>query len=573
MKKIILGLLCFLLFFIPTFSINSQIKIYDSENIYVLCDVYGNVKDKILVDWIRVKGDGDYEVKDPYKELTDIRKIYGDGNVEIKENFVLIKGESKEFQDTYYRGNYIGSLPFEINVKYYLNGIEKKIEEIKGKSGTVKIVLKGESKLRIDNDLVPLLMVITTSFDSTKIKDIKLSGDSKPQVFGKKYQVSLMTILDPKDEVFIEYTQDNIEIPEIMISISPQYITFEMPDTSYFNEFSTGIDGIKKLVEFQKLYVEELKNSLAKSSQIDFTQFEKGVDDLKLLNDAIKLHGDILLKISESIDIEKLNILKTLPLGLDQIISSLKEINNNLNSIILLIDGYIDIVQKIKLLNSDNLNISLNLKDDLKYKLIENLKFEEYLINLLLNGGVLPNGVNIISLKDLKVNIQKIIDGNNLIISSLENLKNSLSSLSLLIDSNIKLKETIKTVVNGGNIDGNPLPGLYNISKILNDALDKMKNQTQNLFFKIKNSFNEIVKSLETLLKGGKVMDKDFYGMDKTINALKILNEGVNKAKSEIDKAKEEINKKKNLTKKFDSFIGKPEGSEGRVQFIVKISP
>lgn len=573
MKKIILGLLCFLLFFIPTFSINSQIKIYDSENIYVLCDVYGNVKDKILVDWIRVKGDGDYEVKDPYKELTDIRKIYGDGNVEIKENFVLIKGESKEFQDTYYRGNYIGSLPFEINVKYYLNGIEKKIEEIKGKSGTVKIVLKGESKLRIDNDLVPLLMVITTSFDSTKIKDIKLSGDSKPQVFGKKYQVSLMTILDPKDEVFIEYTQDNIEIPEIMISISPQYITFEMPDTSYFNEFSTGIDGIKKLVEFQKLYVEELKNSLAKSSQIDFTQFEKGVDDLKLLNDAIKLHGDILLKISESIDIEKLNSLKTLPLGLEQIISSLKEINNNLNSIILLIDGYIDIVQKIKLLNSDNLNISLNLKDDLKYKLIENLKFEESLINLLLNGGVLPNGVNIISLKDLKVNIQKIIDGNNLIISSIENLKNSLSSLSLLIDSNIKLKETIKTVVNGGNIDGNPLPGLYNISKILNDALDKMKNQTQNLFFKIKNSFNEIVKSLETLLKGGKVMDKDFYGMDKTINALKILNEGVNKAKSEIDKAKEEINKKKNLTKKFDSFIGKPEGSEGRVQFIVKISP
>jgi putative membrane protein len=573
MKKIILGLLCFLLFFIPTFSINSQIKIYDNENIYVLCDVYGNVKDKILVDWIRVKGDGDYEVKDPYKELTDIRKIYGDGNVEIKENFVLIKGESKEFQDTYYRGNYIGSLPFEINVKYYLNGIEKKIEEIKGKSGTVKIVLKGESKLRIDNDLVPLLMVITTSFDSTKIKDIKLSGDSKPQVFGKKYQVSLMTILDPKDEVFIEYTQDNIEIPEIMISISPQYITFEMPDTSYFNEFSTGIDGIKKLVEFQKLYVEELKNSLAKSSQIDFTQFEKGVDDLKLLNDAIKLHGDILLKISESIEIEKLNSLKTLPLGLDQIISSLKEINNNLNSIILLIDGYIDIVQKIKLLNSDNLNISLNLKDDLKYKLIENLKFEESLINLLLNGGVLPNGVNIISLKDLKVNIQKIIDGNNLIISSIENLKNSLSSLSLLIDSNIKLKETIKTVVNGGNIDGKPLPGLYNISKILNDALDKMKNQTQNLFLQIKNSFNEIVKSLETLLKGGKIMDKDFYGMDKTINALKILNEGVNKAKSEIDKAKEEINKKKNLTKKFDSFIGKPEGSEGRVQFIVKISP
>ncbi|MBC7195360.1 MAG: hypothetical protein H5U37_06870, partial [Caldisericia bacterium] len=198
MKKFILLIICLMLLFLPTFSINSQIKVYDTENIYVLCDGYGKVLDKILVDWIRVKGEGVYEIKDPYKNLEDIRKIYGDGEVEVKDGFVLIKGESKDFQDTYYRGNYKGETPFNIEVKYYLDGVEKTLNEIKGKSGSLKILVTGESKYKIDGEIVPLLLVLTTSFDSTKIKDLKLSGDTKPQVFGKKYQISLMTILDPK---------------------------------------------------------------------------------------------------------------------------------------------------------------------------------------------------------------------------------------------------------------------------------------------------------------------------------------------------------------------------------------
>lgn len=298
MKKFILLIICLMLLFLPTFSINSQIKVYDTENIYVLCDGYGKVLDKILVDWIRVKGEGVYEIKDPYKNLEDIRKIYGDGEVEVKDGFVLIKGESKDFQDTYYRGNYKGETPFNIEVKYYLDGVEKTLNEIKGKSGSLKILVTGESKYKIDGEIVPLLLVLTTSFDSTKIKDLKLSGDTKPQVFGKKYQISLMTILDPKGEVYLEYSQNNLEVPEIMISVSPNYISFDLPDLSFLGEFSQGINNIKKLVEFQKIYVEEIKNNLSKTTSFDFSQLEKGIDDLKLIGDAIKIYGDILLKIS-----------------------------------------------------------------------------------------------------------------------------------------------------------------------------------------------------------------------------------------------------------------------------------
>lgn len=572
MKKIILSIICLMLLFLPTFSINSQIKVYDTENIYVLCDGYGKVLDKILIDWIRVKGDGSYKVKDPYKNLEDIRKIYGDGEVEVEDGFVLIKGESKDYQDTYYRGNYKGEIPFNIEVKYYLDGVEKTLNEIKGKSGTLKILVTGESKYIIDGEIVPLLLVLTTSFDSTKIKDLKLSGDTKPQVFGKKYQISLMTILDPKGEVYLEYSQNNLEVPEIMISVSPNYISFDLPDLSFLGEFSQGINNIKKLVEFQKIYVEEIKNNLSKTTSFDFSQLEKGIDDLKLIGDAIKIYGDILLKISESIDIEKLNNLKNIPQGFDNLILSLKEINKNLNSILLLIDGYIEIVERIKLMNQENQNIVLNLKDELKYKLLENLKIEESLINILLNGGSIQGGLNIISLKDLKLNIQKLIDGNNMMIYNLENLKNTFE-INTLIDSNIKLKETIENIVNGGEIQDQPLPGLYNISVVLKDGSDKMKSQFQFFAHQIKNSFDEIIKALNTLISGGKVMDKDFYGLNKTIEGINLMKDGVDKAKIEFDKTKENINKKKNLVQKFETFIGKPDGGEGRVQFIVKISP
>ncbi len=572
MKKIVLVIICLILLFLPTFSISSQIKVYDSENIYVLCDGYGRVLDKILVDWIRVKGEGVYEIKDPYKNLDDIRKIYGDGEVEVKDGFVLIKGESMGFQDTYYRGNYKGEIPFNIEVRYYLDGVEKTLNEIKGKRGSLKILVTGESKYIIDKEIVPLLLVLTTSFDSTKIKDLNTSGDTKPQIFGKKYQVSLMTILDPKGEVYLEYSQNNLEVPELMISVSPNYISLDLPDSSFLVDLTQGINNIKKLVEFQKMYIDEIKNSLLKTTSLDLSKLEKGFDDLKLIGDTIKIYGDILLKISDSIDIEKLNNLKNIPQGFDNLILSLKEINKNLNSILLLIDGYIEIVDRIKFINQENQNITSNLKDDLKYKLLENLKIEESLINLLLNGGSILDSLNIVSLKDLKFNIQKLIDGNNMMIYNLESLKNQFD-INTLVDSNIKLKKTIEDIVNGGEIQGQSLPGLYNISNILKDGLDKMKSQLQVFILQIKNCFDEIIKALNTLISGGKFMDKDFYGLNKTIEGLNIMKYGLDKTKIEIDKTKESINKKKNLVKKFETFIGKPDGSEGRVQFIVKISP
>lgn len=573
MKRIILIFLCLSLIFIPLYSINSQIKIYDNENIYVLCNPYGEVKDTILVDWIRVKGEGAYEVIDPIKNLSQIRKVFGEGEIEIKDDKVIVKGNSKDIQDTYYRGNYSGELPFNINVKYYLNGKELNPNDIKGKSGKVKILIKGESKAKINNEIVPFLFVLTMSLDSSKVKEISLSKDTKPQILGKRYQISLMTILDPKDEIFIEYTSENIELPELIISISPGFIPFELPDFSFLKNFSDGIQGLGKLIEFQKIYVEEIKNNLTKLDFSNLNEIEKGISDLMLISQGINLHSNVLLQISKGIDIEKLNSLKTLPQGTDLIINNLKEINKNILSIQSLIDGYVEIVNKIKSLNDINKKIALNIKDDLKVKLIENLEIESSLINILLNGGKLGEGIYLISLKDLKENIKNLYDGNELIINSLENLKVSLLGVSLLVDSNLKIKDTLDKVVNGGEIEGNKVPGLNNLSNLLSIGLGKLKEGLNLIIDKINQSFKELTNSLDVLIRGGKVKNIYFYGFEDSLKGVNKIKDGLVTANKEIEKQKDALNKKVELTKKFDSFIGKPNSSESRVQFIVKISP
>ncbi|MCX8095262.1 MAG: hypothetical protein N3D74_03665 [Caldisericia bacterium] len=573
MKKIILIILCFALLFIPIFSINSQIKVYDNENIYVLCNPYGEIKNAILIDWIRVKGTGNYEVIDPYQNLSDIKKVFGEGEIEVKENSVIIKGKSEEIQDTYYRGNYNGKLPFSLTLKYYFNGKESNPEEIKGKSGNVKVVIKGESKAKLNNEIVPLLFVMTTSLDSSKIKEINLSNNTKPQILGKKYQISLMAILNPVNEVYFEFTSDKIELPELLISISPGLISFEFPDFSFLKKFLQGLDGLAKLIEFQKIYVEEIKNNLTKAGNFNFNEIEKGISELMLISQGININSNILLQISKGIDVEKLNSLKNLPQGVDLILSNMREINKNLLSLQLLIDGYIEVINKIKSINELNKNIAINIKDDLKLKLIENLEFENLLINFLLNGGNLGDGKNIISLKDLKENIKKLYDGNELIINSLENLKIALLGVNALIDSNIKIKDTLNLVINGGEVDGKSILGLNSLSNLLNSGLTKFKEGINYLGNSINNSMNELIKSLEILIKGGKIKGVDFYGLQYSSDGINNIKDGIKKVNDELEKQKESLNKQIELTKKFDNFIGKPYSSESRIQFIVKISP
>lgn len=573
MKKLIVLATILILLFIPLFSTYSQNKVYDSETVYVLGDPYGNLNEKILVDWIRFKGSGKYEVKDPIKNLVNIRKIYGDGEVEVKDNYVIVKGESKDQEDTYYRGNYNGNLPFEIKVKYFLNGEEKKINDIKGKSGRLRIEINGKSNLMKDGKVVPLLMIGTTSLDVEKVKDLKLSGDTKPTILGRKYQINLMIILDSEGSGYIEFETDSIDIPELTFTITPSYFGIELPLMDIFDKIYGGLDGLTNLVKIQKNFLDEIiKNSEVNLTSIDLSKLKEGIENLKTIAIGIDAHKDIILMLSNNIDEEKIKALKLIPSNLDLLIQSFQTSNMNLSNLIQIFDVYIKILKNIENINKLNQEISNNIDSQLKYKLLENLKNEEVLINSLLYGGSSSNNETILSLYQTKEALLKIKDGNDTIIDSLIKFKDNLNSLSQIGDSLSELKRNLSVLANGGEINGNKIYGLSYLSNILKDGVNNISIGITNLDNALKRTFSELINSLKVISSGGKVMNKDLPGLNSTVDNLSKLKEGVNLTKTEYEKNRNEILEKKKLADSIDTFIGKPENSEGRIQFIIKLS-
>lgn len=572
MKKLIIIIAMTIFTFVPLFSTFSQTKVKDSETIYILSDPYGNFEEKILVDWIRVKGKGKFEVKDPIKNLRDVRKVYGKGNVEVKDDFVLLKGESKDISDVYYRGNYVGKIPFSINIKYFLNGEETPVEKVKGQSGNLRIDISAKTDLKAHDETVPLLAMVTTSLDTEKVKNVKISGDAKPMIMGRKYQVNLTLILDPEDSGFIEFESESISLPEIIITVIPSYFSVDIPEPEVFDELEGGIDKLLSLVKAQKMIIDETRTNLESGlNKMDFSQFNELIKGIDMIAEGIKSEGDVLLMLSEKIDEQELSKLKNLPEGIDSIIVGLKSEKEGIDMIVSLMDAYTNIAKNILELNNASQKLAENTQSPTTLSLLESLKKQEALIKILLEGGITPDVVKIPSFEETKENMEKLSKGMDEVIGSLNLIKQGLYGVNALVDGNIEMKKTLITLSEGGEINGVYTPGLKGFSLNLKKMGEGLKKGISSLSTDIKKRFMDLANVLKVISNSGKIMGKDVPGLSVTISGMDKMKSGVEEGKKEFNKKKEEMERKKELVKKVESFIGKPEDAEGNVEFIIKI--
>jgi len=572
MKKLIIIVVMTIFTFVPLFSTFSQTKVKDSETIYILSDPYGNFEEKILVDWIRVKGKGKFEIKDPIKDLRNIRKVYGKGNVEVKDDFVLLKGESKDISDVYYRGNYVGKIPFSINIKYFLNGEETPIKKVKRQSGSLRINISAKTDLKVDDETVPLLAMVTTSLDTEKVKNVKISGDAKPMIMGRKYQVNFTLILDPEDSGFIEFESESISLPEIIITVIPSYFSVDIPEPEVFDELEGSIDKLLSLVKAQKMIIDETRTNLESGlNKMDFSQFNELIKGIDIIAEGIKSEGDVLLMLSEKIDEQELSKLKNLPEGIDSIILGLKSEKEGIDMIVSLMDAYTNITKNILELNNASQKLAENTQSPTTLSLLESLKKEEALIKILLEGGITPDGVKIPSFEETKENMEKLSKGMDEVIGSLNLIKQGLYGVNALVDGNIEMKKTLITLSEGGEINGVYTPGLKGFSLNLKKMGEGLKKGISSLSTDIKKRFMNLANVLKVISNSGKIMGKDVPGLSVTISGMDKMKSGVEEGKKEFNKKKEEMERKKELVKKVESFIGKPEDAEGNVEFIIKI--
>ena len=116
---------------------------YDKEEtVFVISDPCGNPTEIIASEWLKnMKGSPEIEDR---SELKDIKNVKGYEEYKKGKDGSLIWNAGGK--DIYYQGTPVSESPVAVRVTYYLNGSKIKPEELKGKSGRVRIRFDYDNK-------------------------------------------------------------------------------------------------------------------------------------------------------------------------------------------------------------------------------------------------------------------------------------------------------------------------------------------------------------------------------------------------------------------------------------------
>ena len=289
--KIITKIICvpiIVLLLMGTMGFTSSPQITKNETVYIILDHDGSVKDERVVN--RVSGvNGDLNWID-FGKYDHIQNMVSEYVPEINGDEIIWPMAVLEMGDLYYQGTTDKNIPIKVTIKYYLEGKEIKGEELSGKSGDLKILIKIENKLvqktpisylnyrevQIENSdeyYVPMLVQVSVKADLDIYSDIKADDGSKV-VIGKEMNIGFGGYPFPDNEYIIEMKGENIELAPINIIVIPQKLPF--PDTGDAEKDLTEMaDGLKEMVDGTYEMVDGLDEMMNRSSEI-----ENGVQDL-----------------------------------------------------------------------------------------------------------------------------------------------------------------------------------------------------------------------------------------------------------------------------------------------------
>ena len=112
------------------------------ESVYVNADANGNKESVTVSTWLKNSGDVSGTVKDK-SNLKDIKNVKGDETYTGSGDSMTWNTDGK---DIYYQGTSDQELPVDVKLTYYLNGTETKPEDLKGKSGHLRIKVEYTNK-------------------------------------------------------------------------------------------------------------------------------------------------------------------------------------------------------------------------------------------------------------------------------------------------------------------------------------------------------------------------------------------------------------------------------------------
>ena len=282
-KKMISGLLLFTITSYMTIPVFAASK---SETVYSNLDSNGKAY-KTIVSTQLTNEDKSDEITD-ISNLLNIENTNGDETFKKEGNQIVWDSNGNNI---YYKGESDKQLPVECKITYELNGKEISAEELKGKSGNVKIKINYTNNKKhivsVNGKQVtmytPFIIVAGTKIDNAKNKNIQITNG---KIVDNGESTLAVGIAMPGMQENIGISKSKIDIPE-GIEISMETEEFEMGNIIAV----VAVKGIDEDLtsDLNSMYsqINELSNAsnqiVAGANQLKdgTTELVNGVDQLK----------------------------------------------------------------------------------------------------------------------------------------------------------------------------------------------------------------------------------------------------------------------------------------------------
>ena len=225
----------------------------------------------------------------------------------------------------YYKGKMKSTImPWNISIKYYVDGKEYAPEEAAGKSGKMEIYFKVSKNEAYDGSFYDAYALQASFILDTEIAKNITAADATLANVGNKKQLTYTILPGEGIDTVITADVTDFEMDAVSINGIPLNMNIQVKDEELMNKVDELLGGIEDIDNG----ADELNSGVNRLSDATRDDLQPGVNQL---NDGMKDLNDGVLKIQDGLD--ELNSKSyELTSGSAQILSALNTINSQLNS-------------------------------------------------------------------------------------------------------------------------------------------------------------------------------------------------------------------------------------------------
>lgn len=259
-------------------STNEDTSASKDEVVYATLSAHGSLQEIYIVNIFDVVKPGtiiDFGHYSSLKNLTDLSEL------EQQNNTVKIDAPKGKF---YYQGNMDknSQLPWNINISYYLNGVQTTPEELAGQDGRLQIKIETTANEKVDrsfyeNFLVQIALTLSPEvFNNIEAPDAMIANA------GKNKRVNFTVMPEQDGDFLLEADVVNFEMDGVEISAVPASMALDVEVDGFTDDIKTLADAIAEIhngVTELKSGVSAL-NSGVKSLRDGSAQYQDGMNEI-----------------------------------------------------------------------------------------------------------------------------------------------------------------------------------------------------------------------------------------------------------------------------------------------------